>query len=151
MRDDIEPPAFVAYPDLYLIGVELFNRADYFESHEAWERQWREPCGAERNFYKGLIHISVGLCHLYNGNGLGARKLYRSGRAYLEPFLPGHLGLDLQGFLSEVDRCFAVAAAAGPDEPVWLDPDRAPAIRLDPPPRAWPVIPDWVYDEESAE
>ena len=137
------------YPEEYLVGILLYNRGDYFESHEAWERLWRATAGPKRAFLQGLIQISVALCHFFNGNALGARRLYRSGSAYLAPFAPKHRGLDLDRHLAGIDRCFGPILDADPQRPVPFDEDAVPAIELDPPPMAWPEIPDWVYGEED--
>jgi hypothetical protein len=62
----------------FLIGVEKFNAGDWFEAHDDWEEVWRRSSGRRAEMLKSLIQLAVGLCHHFNGNLLGARKLYRS-------------------------------------------------------------------------
>lgn len=64
-----------------------------------------------KNYYKGLIQAAVALCHWERGNHSGARKLYRSGRAYLAPYPARFEGFALASFLADLDRLFAPLAA----------------------------------------
>jgi uncharacterized protein len=59
----------------YLHGISLFNRAEFFEAHEALEDVWRAAPEPEKKFFQGLIQIAVGLHHYGNGNLVGARSL----------------------------------------------------------------------------
>lgn len=132
---DTAEPEF--YEPLYLEGIEKFNQCDYFESHELWEELWTEYRGPSRKFYQGLIQAAVALYHFGNGNIRGARKLHASARAYLEPYQPKHMGLDLDAFLVAFDACLAEVAASTEQFPeIELDPDLLPEIHLDPPPAA---------------
>ena len=124
---DLEP--------LYHQGIEHFNACDYFEAHEVWEEVWTEYRGPSRQFYQGLIQAAVALHHFGNGNIRGARKLYHSTRAYLEPYRPAHMGLDLEKFLQQFEQCFAEVTASQEDFPeIDIVPDLIPEIHLDPPP-----------------
>jgi predicted metal-dependent hydrolase len=126
---------FEDYPPLYLEGIAHFNRCDFYESHEVWEELWTEYQGPSRKFYQGLIQAAVALHHFGNGNIRGARKLYYSTRGYLEPYLPAHLGLDLEKFLQEFQQCFAEVTASQEEFPqIEIEPDLIPEIHLDPPP-----------------
>jgi predicted metal-dependent hydrolase len=40
-----------------------FNRGDWFECHETLEELWVGSQGEMRDFYKGVLQISVGLHH----------------------------------------------------------------------------------------
>jgi predicted metal-dependent hydrolase len=120
------------YDPMYLEGIEHFNRCDFFEAHEAWEDVWQEYQGPSRKFYQGLIQIAVALHHFGNGNIRGARKLYHSSRAYLEPYRPRHMGIDLEKLLAEFESCFAEVLASGEEFPeIEVDPDRIPEIHLE--------------------
>jgi len=123
------------YDPLYLAGIEHFNTCDFYESHEVWEELWTEYRGPSRKFYQGLIQAAVALYHFGNGNIRGAKKLYSSTRGYLEPYRPKHMGLDLEAFLSQFDRCFAEVAATAEEFPqIEIDPEQIPEIHLAPPP-----------------
>lgn len=130
------------YHPSYLIGVMLFNRGDFFEAHEHWEDVWNDTVGVERDFYKGLIQTAVGLCHVFNGNARGARRLFYSSRSLLNKFGSTHCGLDLEQFAVDVDRCFAPVV----DDPQkdWLTAEEtgelAIGIHLNPTPQSWPSV-----------
>ena len=120
------------YDPMYLEGIEHFNRCDFFEAHEAWEDVWQEYQGPSRKFYQGLIQVAVALHHFGNGNIRGARKLYHSSRAYLEPYRPRHMGIDLEKLLAEFEGCFAEVLACSEEFPdIEVDPDRIPEIHLE--------------------
>ena len=125
------------YDPRYLEGIEHFNVCDFYEAHDVWEELWTDYRGPSRTYYQGMIQAAVGLFHFGNGNIRGAKKLYYSVKNYLEPFRPKHLGLDLEKFLSEFDRCFAPVIAATEEFPeIEIDPETIPEIHLDPPPGA---------------
>jgi predicted metal-dependent hydrolase len=127
--------ADAAYDPLYLKGIEHFNVCDFFEAHEAWEELWTNYSGPSRKFFQGLIQVAVALHHFGNGNIRGSKKLYASSRAYLEPYRPKHLGLDLDKLFAEMERCFVEVHASQEEFPsIEIDPELIPEIHLDPPP-----------------
>jgi dienelactone hydrolase len=77
---------------------------DFFEAHEVWEELWTDYRGDLRKFYQGLIQAAVALHHFGNGNIRGAKKLYHSSRAYLEPYRPVHEGIDVDKLLAELEQ-----------------------------------------------
>ena len=116
----------------YRAGVELFNNCEFFEAHDVWEELWAEYRGADRTFYQGLIQVAVALHHFGNGNIRGAKKLYNSSRAYLDPFRPKHLGCDLDLLFTEMEECFEGVLTASEEFPrVDLNPELIPEIHLD--------------------
>ena len=137
------------YEPRYLAGVQLFNAGDFFEAHEVWEDLWAASHGAERRFYQGLIQAAVGLCHFHNGNLGGAAKLYRSSRDYMSRYASPYLGLDADAFWRQMERCFAgVVDRADPDLGLRPTEELMPVITLEPPPVAWPDLPEAEEPEE---
>ena len=94
------------YEPQYLEGLRLFNEEEFFEAHDVWEELWSESLGDEKRFLQGLIQASVSLFHFGNDNFGGARKLYDSCRAKLDPYRPSFMGLDLAQFLTDYQLCF---------------------------------------------
>ena len=88
----------------YRAGIELFNNCEFFEAHDVWEELWAEYRGPSRTFYQGLIQVAVSLHHFCNGNVRGAKKLYHSSRAYLDPYRSVHLGCDLDHLFLEMEE-----------------------------------------------
>ncbi len=119
----------------YLAGIVLFNRGDYFAAHEVWEDLWLDCPSADRRFYQSLIQAAVALYHWARGNAAGARRLFHSGRAYMGPYGPRHLGLGVAEFWAGVGVALAGALA---EPAAVLGPAPAPAIDLVPPPGGWP-------------
>lgn len=122
------------YDPHYLQGIAYFNDCEFFEAHEAWEELWQEDHGPSRKFLQGLIQAAVALHHFGNGNIRGAKKVYFGSRSYLAAYRPKHMGLDLEKFLAEMDRCFVQVAEATDTFPeIEIDPETIPEIHLDPP------------------
>jgi predicted metal-dependent hydrolase len=121
----------MSYDPHYLQGIEHFNVCDFFEAHEVWEELWTDYQGPLRKFYQGLIQVAVALHHFGNGNIRGAKKLYHSSRAYLEPYRPVCEGLDLDKLLAEMERCFAEILASTEEYPkIEVDAELIPEIHL---------------------
>jgi predicted metal-dependent hydrolase len=86
-------------------GIELFNAGNYWEAHEAWEREWMpDRKGPDSGFYKGLIQVAAGCLHYTRHNRRGAVNKWTSGAGYLRPYLPAHRGVRLQQLVDAVDR-----------------------------------------------
>lgn len=118
--------------DLYRQGIEYFNNCDFFEAHEVWEEIWADYRGPSRGFFQGLIQAAVALHHFGNGNIRGAKKLYFGARGYLQPFRPRHLGLNLDGFLAQFEKCFAEILSSQEEFPkVEIDAEQIPEIHLE--------------------
>jgi predicted metal-dependent hydrolase len=99
------------------IGIELFNAGRFWEAHEAWERQWvPDRRGPDAGFYKGLIQVAAGCLHYQRGNRRGAVNKWRSGAAYLRPYLPAHQGVSTAGLVGAIEACLeAMSGDAWPE------------------------------------
>jgi uncharacterized protein len=116
---------------LYAEGTRNFNDCDFFEAHETWEELWTEYRGPARRYFQGLIQAAVALHHFGNGNIRGAKKVYVSSRSYLDDFRPTYMGLDLEAFLNQYERCFAEVLASTEEFPkIDIVPDQIPEIHL---------------------
>ena len=100
--------AIIAVRPLLAEGVELFNSGRYWDAHEAWEREWTpDRTGSDSGFYKGLIQVAAGCLHYTRRNRRGAINKWRSGAAYLRPYVPAHRGLLLAPLVEAVDGFLA--------------------------------------------
>ncbi|QNE73626.1 DUF309 domain-containing protein [Streptomyces finlayi] len=67
-----------------------------FHAHEVFEDAWKSGPDAERELWRGLAQLAVGLTHCARGNASGGARLLRRGAAaisaYLEP-RPHGLGI----------------------------------------------------------
>ena len=84
-------------------AAALFDARLYFEVHEELEIPWRDATGDTRRALQGLVQLAVGLHHDQAGNRESMRRLFASGRAKLEPYLPRWHGVDVAALLREVD------------------------------------------------
>ena len=112
-----------------LLGfVALFNRGEYWESHELLEGPWRE---SRSEFYHGLILYASAFVHVRRGNPRGIVAQLEKAERSLAPYRPVYLGLDVDELLSHSARCRAIVAAhQGADPAAWAA--LVPAIRLEP-------------------
>jgi predicted metal-dependent hydrolase len=96
-------------------GIGLFNKGEYWEAHEVWEREWfPDRKGPESGFYKGLIQVAAGCLHYTRHNRRGAVNKWRSGADYLRPYLPAHKGVSLAPLVRTVDGFLAAMS-----KPAW--------------------------------
>jgi predicted metal-dependent hydrolase len=112
-RDPVRPDELSGDPGLAR-GVELFNRGEFWEAHEAWEETWmphRRRPGSE--LFKGLIQCAAGFHHYARRNRSGALLKWRTGADILRSFLPAAHGLELASLVDYVDRCHEAVAEAG--------------------------------------
>lgn len=71
-----------------------------FEAHEVLEDAWKAAPDEERELWRGLAQLAVGLTHAARGNQAGAATLIARGAANLVPFReqPPHR-IDVAGLL----------------------------------------------------
>lgn len=117
----------------YLYGVDLYNHAYWWESHEAWEDLWHtvNKDDVQGQFLQGLIQISAAFIkwHLHQQEGL--TRLYDLGLGRLQ-FVCDHqskfMGLDLKEHISSLKNHFELVAHGKHDWPQWNH--NYPFIRL---------------------
>jgi hypothetical protein len=72
-----------------------------FAAHEVLEAIWKNTSGAERELWRGLAQVAVGITHALRGNESGARTLLRRGAESLTPFTATTpYGVDVDGVRS---------------------------------------------------
>src|ERR1700682_3835421 len=98
-------------------GVELFNRGEFWEAHEAWEGAWMpHRHESEGDFYKGLVQVAAGFYHYRRHNRNGALIKWRDGADYLRRFAPAREGIPLEKLIERVDA-YRQTLEAGVDWP----------------------------------
>eukprot|EP00249_Psilotum_nudum_P017580 c26396_g1_i4 orf=112-948(+) len=70
--DDDEEVALADRDADFGVGVEFFNRGDYYQCHDVLERLWNKAQEPQRTLLHGILQCSVGLYHLLNQNHRGA-------------------------------------------------------------------------------
>ncbi|WP_432847507.1 DUF309 domain-containing protein [Amycolatopsis sp. CA-161197] len=77
---------------------QLLDEGRPFHAHEVFEDAWKATDGPERELWRGLAQLAVGMTHALRGNGTGAVALLERAAVNLEPFAaaPPH-GIDVPG------------------------------------------------------
>ena len=105
-------------------GIGEFNAGLFFECHDTLEEMWGGIRGPSRDFFQGLIQVSVAYYHLGNGNAAGAQSMMRRARKRLERYPARYCGFDVEaqrGRLARWLERFASGegAATAADQPRW--------------------------------
>jgi hypothetical protein len=95
------------------LGGRLLAEGQPFHAHEVFEAAWKSLPGPDRELWRGLAQVAVGLTHARRGNARGATALLRRGAGHVAefagPVLPSP-GLPNPG--AEVDAGFVAGQAA---------------------------------------
>jgi predicted metal-dependent hydrolase len=94
--------------DHYADGLELMRTGRYFEAHEELELAWRAAEPAERDFFQGLVHVTVAWYQAGRGNAVGTSRQLEKAARRLGPFAPAHRGVDVADVLAQVELARAI-------------------------------------------
>lgn len=110
------PEGIVREPSRALAEAqELLDAGRPFHAHEVLEDAWKSAPDQERQLWRGLAQLAVGLTHAARGNGRGAASLLERGAGNIAPYaeVAPH-GIDVPG-LGVWARGLAADAATGAD------------------------------------
>src|SRR5262249_35776819 len=110
-------------------GIELFNRGEFYEAHEAWEAGWIDEPSDDRLLLQGLIQVAAGFYKLQCASPAGTVKLLDARLAKLRPFVGHSRGVDVEPLLLEVERWRARAEELVAQKRANFDPSQFPKIR----------------------
>ena len=68
------------------LGGRLLAEGRPFHAHEVFEAAWKSVPSQERELWRGLAQVAVGLTHARRGNAGGAIALLRRGAGHLAEF-----------------------------------------------------------------
>jgi predicted metal-dependent hydrolase len=85
------------------VGVALFNDCDFFSAHDFFEDIWMEADRNEKEFFQGLVQVSVGCYHFICGNLKGAKSQLSKGKSKLTNFEPNYYNINLMLLNSKVE------------------------------------------------
>lgn len=88
---------------LFWEGINLFNRGEFYDSHEVWEDVWRSNKPEPRDLFQGLIQVAAAI-HQFRDlkRQDGPRRTLAKARQRLEPYAPAACGLDVGSLLTAV-------------------------------------------------
>lgn len=81
------------------LGGSLLAEGRPFHAHEVFEAAWKAAPDADRELWRGLAQIAVGLTHARRGNARGAVALLRRGAAGVRGYAGDPPGID-PGFVA---------------------------------------------------
>lgn len=95
------------HPAAVVEAARLFNRREYYESHDLLEEEWAGARGTRRESLKALVKLAAGMYHLQTSGFRGATSLLSSGLEALEALPPGAVFVELPPLRDPVRRCLA--------------------------------------------
>lgn len=99
-------------------GLDLMRRGAYFEAHEELELAWRGAAAEERDFFQGLVHVTVAWYQAGRRNATGCRRQLKKAARRLGPYAPEHRGVDVAALLRQVQAADADSLPLRPLEVV---------------------------------
>ncbi len=120
------PEGVLRTPDQALTEAQqLFDAGRPFHAHEVLEDAWKSAPDSERQLWRGLAQLAVGLTHVARGNDRGGARLLERGAGNITDYAdaPPH-GIDVAG-LAAWGRELA-AAPPGDRDPATLAPRLRP-------------------------
>jgi predicted metal-dependent hydrolase len=85
-------------------GIDLFNDANFFEAHEAWQEA-RLPAGPERDFLQTLSEVASALHRVQEGVLDGVVKALAGATRRMKDVPGDFLGVDVTALYESTERC----------------------------------------------
>src|ERR1700704_598640 len=102
----------------YQHGIELFNRAQFYDAHEVLEDVWRASIDPEKKFLQALIQTAVALHHYSTGNVTGCRSLMARALRNFHGYPEGFCGVELKPLRISLGEWQKALAAGSPLPPL---------------------------------
>jgi hypothetical protein len=103
------PPEAWAQSENFLYGIDLYNFAYWWESHEAFEGLWH-AAGHQREqgqFFQALIHLTAAHLKRFMDQEKAANRLFGSGLAKRNRFPPLFMGVDVTRLTADIRSALA--------------------------------------------
>ena len=98
-------------------GLDLMRAGSYFKAHEELELAWRAADPAERDFFQGLVHVTVAWYQAGRGNPTGCTRQLDKATRRLSSFAPARRGVDVADVLRQVEEARRVVTEGSLDLP----------------------------------
>jgi predicted metal-dependent hydrolase len=98
-------------------GLDQVRSGQYFEAHESFEDAWRAAEPAEKDFFQGLVHVTVAWYQARRGNRNGCARQLAKAQRRLAAFVPEHRGVDVATVLRSVGEAAEIVAAGSLELP----------------------------------
>ena len=90
--------------DSLYVALNLFNKHEWYDAHDAFEEIWNCVDGDERQVIQGILQVSVAQFHLSKGNLNGATILLGEGLGRIKTRTKINLGIDLESFCQSLEN-----------------------------------------------
>jgi predicted metal-dependent hydrolase len=84
---------------------------EHFAAHEELEDAWRAAAPDERDFFQGLVHVTVAWYQAGRGREIGCARQLEKAERRLAAYAPSHRGVDVAGLLAQVAAARRTVAA----------------------------------------
>jgi hypothetical protein len=102
---------------------DLLDRGLAFNAHEVLEGAWKSGPDGERELWKGLAQLAVGITHAQRGNLKGARTLLERASGRISGFAgSAPYGIDAAGLVRHADGLIAELGGGSEPDAEWLRP-----------------------------
>lgn len=82
-------------------GIQQFNQQEFYACHDTLEELWMEAVEQKKQFYQGILQISVACYHLNNLNWRGAVILLGEGIRRLDDYQPIYEDIQVTELISQ--------------------------------------------------
>jgi len=111
-------------------GIQLFNRCEFFEAHEALENAWRAETGEIRDLYRGILQIAVSFLHITRGNYKGALKVYERSQKWISKWPDTCQGVNVKKLREDAKYAIDTLKQLGEENIALFDPALFKPIQL---------------------
>jgi hypothetical protein len=112
-----------------LHGLELFNRGEFFEAHEALEEAWNEDDTPGRELYRAILQVAVAYLQIERGNYNGALKMFLRLRQWIDPLPERCRGVEVGQLRLDARRAYEQLLALGRSRIAEFDRSLFQAVR----------------------
>jgi len=100
------PPGEWRQSEDYLYGIDLYNYAFWWESHEIFEGLWHRAGHhtEQGSFFQALIQVSAAHLKVFMDNHRAARNLLHNGLLRLQRVPESYMGIDVASLIEELSR-----------------------------------------------
>jgi uncharacterized protein len=89
------------------LGGRLLAEGRPFHAHEVFEAAWKSTPAPDRELWRGLAQIAVGLTHARRGNARGAAALLRRGAGHVRHYPVNDAGVDAAHMAAQAEEIAA--------------------------------------------
>lgn len=98
-----------------LLGLEEFNKGNYYDAHEHLEDAWKEDTGEGRDLYRAILQVAVSYLQIERSNYAGAIKMILRSRQWFTPLPDICRGVNVGLLQNDAENVYNILKELGPD------------------------------------